>query len=133
MNILIVEPDALLGRLYRELLHHEGHEVWLSPTAQGAIHAADEHKPDLVLLEMQLVSHSGVEFLYEFRSYGDWADIPVVVISQVPPAEFSASRDILYEELGVQAYHYKPRTSLAQLRHIVAAFSRRNRQQAAEI
>jgi len=119
MRILLVEPDRLLAETYKKALHAAGHTVHIAPTAQAAIQAADEHRPDFVLLELQLVSHSGIEFLYEFRSYPEWQNIPVSIISNVPPGEFYESWDILKDQLGVVAYRYKPRTSLAALRRLV--------------
>ena len=119
MNILLVEPDKLLADTYTRALQHDGYKVKMAPTAQAAIFAADERRPDLVLLEVQLVSHSGIEFLYEFRSYPEWQDIPVIIVSHVPPGEFADSWGLLKNELGVSAYRYKPRTSLRALLKIV--------------
>jgi len=119
MHILLVEPDKLLARSECQALEQAGHSVMVAATAQVAIQAADERRPDIVLLELQLVSHSGIEFLYEFRSYSDWQSIPVVALTQVPPAEFSGSAELLKHELGVVAYHYKPRTSLTKICRIV--------------
>jgi DNA-binding response OmpR family regulator len=120
MNILIVEPDRLLARTYAEMLQADGHKVMCTANAQQAIFAVDELQPDLVLLELQLVSHSGIEFLYEFRSYPEWQDIPVVILSQVPPAEFLDSWELLKGELGVIDYLYKPHTTLTKLQKIVS-------------
>lgn len=119
MNILLVEPDRLLARSYAQALQNDGHRVLCSPNAQQAIFAADELVPDLVVLELQLVSHSGIEFLYEFRSYPDWQNIPVVILSQVPPAEFVDNWQLLQEQLGVIEYLYKPHTTLAKLQKAV--------------
>jgi DNA-binding response OmpR family regulator len=94
---------------------HAGHEVQAAGSAQAAIMSADVIRPDLVILELQLVEHSGIEFLYEFRSYPEWQAVPVIVQSQVPPAEFAGSWQLLQDELGVRAYLYKPRTALVQL------------------
>lgn len=123
MNILLVEPDRLLAQAYAQALQHAGHKVRVAPTAQAAIFAADERRPDLVLLEVQLVSHSGIEFMYEFRSYPEWQGIPVVIVSHVPPGEFADSWDLLKNELGVKAYRYKPRTSLAALLRLINEFA----------
>jgi len=115
MNILLVEPDRALAKTYAATLIDAGHNVVAAATAQSAIQAADAMKPDLVILELQLVEHSGIEFLYEFRSYSDWKSIPVVVQSYVPPAEFNDSWELLKNELGVQAYLYKPIATLKLL------------------
>ena len=123
MKILLVEPDVLLAQTYTGALEHAGHEVNVAGTAQTAIHAADDTTPDLVVLEMQLVSHSGIEFLYEFRSYDDWRDVPVLALSQVPPGEFMGTWELLQSELGVRKYLYKPRTTLAKLLKTVDEFA----------
>ena len=118
-QILLIEPDRILARTYAEALRSVGHLVRISSTAQTAIHAADELIPDVVILELQLVAHSGVEFLYEFRSYVDWQAIPVVILSSVPPVEFSKSTLVLKQQLDVHSYHYKPQTSIMNLQRIV--------------
>ena len=123
MNILLIEPDRILAKTYQKALQQAGHIVHLSTTAQSAIYNADKHAPDLIVLELQLVSHSGVEFLYEFRSYPEWQSTPVIVVSNVPPGEFSDSWDVLKDQLGVVAYRYKPRTSLKTLIRVVDEFA----------
>ncbi len=122
MQILLVEPDTLLAQTYKQTLESAGHEVVVDGTAQGAVLAADLSKPELVILELQLASHGGIEFLYEFRSYPDWQHIPVMVLSHVPPAEFADNWKLLQHELGVEKYLYKPRTSLAKLERMVNQF-----------
>lgn len=114
-DILLIEPDLILAKTYQQALAHEGHRVKVCAGAQSGILAADQHAPELVILELQLVEHSGVEFLYEFRSYPEWQNVPVVVHSNVPPGEFSESWRLLKNELGVAAYLYKPRASLREL------------------
>jgi len=114
-QILIIEPDVRLAALYGDALRMRQYRVVTVTTAQDAILAADDKKPDLVLLELQLTAHGGVEFLYEFRSYADWQAVPIVVMSAVPSVEFESSQQLLFEQLGVVAYHYKPRTNLQKL------------------
>ncbi len=121
-QILLIEPDHVLGETYRQAFLHLGDSVIICSSAQSAITAADALQPDIVILELQLIEHSGIEFLYEFRSYPEWRKIPVIVLSSVPPAEFGSSRDMLINELGVSIYHYKPQTSLRGLLASVRTF-----------
>ncbi len=114
-DILLIEPDRLLADTYLEALAAAGHSVGVCAGAQAGVLVADQTRPDLVVLELQLTSHSGIEFLYEFRSYPDWQDIPVVVHTNVPPTEFDTNQQLLKDELGVVAYLYKPQTTLAEL------------------
>lgn len=114
-QILLLEPDRLLAKTYYGALQHAGHTVQICASAQSGVFCADDLCPDVVIAELQLVGHSGIEFLYEFRSYPDWQDVPVVIHTNVPASEFSCSWHILREELGVSCYLYKPVTSLSQL------------------
>jgi DNA-binding response OmpR family regulator len=114
-HILLLEPNRLLAKTYMSALRRAGHTVQVCTTAQSAIFCADEQAPDLVIMELQLVGHSGVEFLYELRSYPDWQQLPVIIATTVPAGEFKESWSILRRELGVAAYHYKPLLSLRKL------------------
>jgi DNA-binding response OmpR family regulator len=114
-NILLIEPDRVLAETYGQAILAAGHKVAIAPGAQSGILVADQFQPDLVIIELQLVEHSGIEFLYEFRSYPDWQEIPVIIQSQVPPREFNASIQLLKDELGIKEYLYKPHATLKQL------------------
>jgi CheY-like chemotaxis protein len=114
-HILLIEPDRVLAETYKRALESENYTVTPVNGAQAGIIATDEHLPDGVILELQLVGHSGIEFLYELRSYPDWQDIPVIIHSHVPPLEFAGSGPIMTEQLGVSAYLYKPHTTLERL------------------
>ncbi len=114
-RILLLEPDRLLAGTYKAALMAAGYKVVVCAGAQAAIMAADQNKPDMVILELQLVEHSGIEFLYEFRSYPEWQDIPVIIQTVIPSAEFAESQHLLKNELGVRVFLYKPHTSLRSL------------------
>lgn len=115
MHVILLEPDRLLAETYCQALIHAGHTVTPCASAQGAVMAADQQTPDLVIMELQLIEHSGIEFLYEFRSYSEWQTIPVIIQSQVPPSEFNANWQALKQQLGIETYLYKPHTSLQKM------------------
>lgn len=122
-RVLLLEPDCLLARAYIEALRGRGHEVNWATNAQVAINLADQTRPDIVIVEVQLVEHSGIEFLYELRSYDDWQDLPAIIHSQVPVQEFFGCDTLLSQELGVRTYLYKPRTTLKDLLACVSQLS----------
>jgi DNA-binding response OmpR family regulator len=114
-HVLLIEPDRLLAKTYLGALKTAKHSGQVCVSAQSAVFCIDEQMPDIIVMELQLIGHSGIEFLYELRSYTDWQSIPIVVMSGVPAGEFQGSWALLKEELGVHSYHYKPLTSLRQL------------------
>lgn len=113
-RILLLEPDRLLASQYHDFLAGQGHEVQVFADAQGAIVATDAVKPEIIIIELLLAGHSGIEFLYELRSYTEWHDIPVIVLSRIPPAETGLT-DKTMKELRIAAVLYKPNTSLKKL------------------
>ena len=114
-KILLIEPDRLLAETYRRALETAGYKVSVCAGAQTAVLVADKIQPQLVIAELQLVEHSGIEFLYEFRSYPEWQSIPVLIHTQVPISEFADSWSIMHEQLNVAGYLYKPDTNLHKL------------------
>lgn len=114
-NILLIEPNTLLARLYQQILATKDYRVAHVTSAQAAIDAADSQTPDVVVLEIQLPKHNGIEFLHEFRSYPEWGNVPVILHTFVPPDNLSAVAEPLKRDLGITAILYKPKTSLDQL------------------
>ncbi len=117
-HILLVEPDLVLGRLYSQALERSGYGVSHAADAQSAINAADTRRPNVVVLEMQLALHSGAAFLYEFRSYVDWVDIPVVLHTLISESRLLPYQEAL-NELGVSDVLYKPEASLQSLLSVI--------------
>lgn len=114
-DILMLEPDAVLARTYQQVFELHDHTVRQAVSAQDAVFLVDERKPDVVIVELQLAAHSGIEFLYELRSYPEWQYIPVLIHSCIPPIEFENSRELLKDLLMVRKYLYKPQTTLQAL------------------
>lgn len=114
MRILLIEPDKLLADIYQKALKQAGHKVDWVADAQAAIHSIDKKRPDLIILEVQLGAHNGVEFLYELRSYGEWSAIPVIVLSRLSQEDIGLSSAVK-SNLGIVGYFYKPSTNLAGL------------------
>ncbi len=119
MNILLVEPDKKLGVIYASGLEAAGHSVQWAAHAQDAVHLADANRPELIILELQLAGHNGIEFLYEFRSYPEWQGIGVVLLTLVPPASLQITQAMM-DRLGIIGCLYKPATTIKQLVSVIA-------------
>jgi CheY-like chemotaxis protein len=114
-NILLLETDHILAKNLSKYLRGLGHKVTWCVEPQEAIDKADKKQPDVIILDLMLANHrSGVEFLYEFRSYPEWQNLPVVIFSHVAAEDLRGCFDSL-KQLNVAAYRYKPTTSLSDL------------------
>lgn len=113
-RLLIIEPDFILGRTYRDYFGTAGYQVDICGSIQEAVNQLDRELPDLIVLELQLSSHNGFEFLYEMRTYPEWNHIPVLVHTMVP-LHVSKVDNLVKQQLGIVDYLYKPTTSLSKL------------------
>lgn len=114
IQVLLVEPDKLLSKTYLSAFAAAGIKARGISNAQDAIVAIDKHRPRLVVLELQLAQHNGVEFLYELRSHSDLGQIPVLLHTLIPDSDLALTEQVK-EQLGIVGYLYKPQTSLQQL------------------
>lgn len=117
-HILLIEPDKVLAKTYKAALGRAGFLVDWQPNAQGAISSVDSKLPALIVLDVQLPKHNGVEFLYELRSYPDWQNIPVVILSAVTEDELGLTSQAK-TKLSIAGYLYEPHTKLSELIQVV--------------
>lgn len=72
-RILIVEDETLVGLQYEDVLTRAGFTVIdIASTAEDAIHAVEDHKPELILMDIRLAgSRDGVDTAIEiFKRFG---------------------------------------------------------------
>lgn len=117
--ILLMEPDKLLAQSYIAVLQQAGYQVFWQSSAQTALSILEEQSIELVILELCLANHNGVEFLHEVRSYPEWDKIPILLHTMVPRSSRGLGK-AYWSQLGIVGYLYKPQTNLKQLVAAVA-------------
>lgn len=122
-RVLILSSDRRLGGQAAAYLKSKGYEARAHTEPQQAISAANTQPPDIAVIDLLLAGRSGVEFLYELRSYPEWQNIPVILSGNQQPADISPFRDA-FDLLGVSAYLPAPLTSLAILEQHIRSFLR---------
>lgn len=113
-RILFIESDRIFGANARSIMKRAGHEVNWHVDPQTAMDSADSKHPDIIILDLALAGRSGLEFLYEFRSYPEWSDVPAVIYSNVPIDEFGAET-ASFNQLNIAAYYHKPAVSITNV------------------
>lgn len=81
MRALIVEDDPGIAHLLREVLAARGYEVEAVADGALALGAAQDRRPDVILLDIGLPNVHGFGVLTELREDPALAEVPVVVIS----------------------------------------------------
>ena len=83
--ILVVDDDAPILLLMRNLLREFGFEPVAANSGPEALAEAKKRKPDLILLDRNMPGMSGDEVLAEMRSDGgDLASVPVLMLTGEP-------------------------------------------------
>ncbi len=118
MRVLIVEPSKDLAGIISESFIQEDIIADVAHTAQAGISRADKNKPDIVVLELLISEHNGLEFIHEFKSYHDWFDIPIIIYSDLSSEELGRAVG-WREDMNIIGHLYKPTASLKELKEYV--------------
>jgi two-component system cell cycle response regulator DivK len=80
-TVLIVEDNELNMKLFHDLL--EAHDIGTVQTNDGrnVLELAREHKPDLILMDIQLPEVSGLEVTKWLKDDEELKHIPVIAIT----------------------------------------------------
>ena len=79
--ILIVEDNDKNLKLVRDILRFQGYRTIEAVTAGQGISLAGEHRPDLILMDIQLPDMDGGTALTQLRGEPTTANIPVVALT----------------------------------------------------
>ena len=102
-TIVIIEDDQVISQMYRMKFESDGFTVHVAGNGADGISVAEETKPDLILLDMQMPGMNGDEALAEIRKH-DWGkDIPVIVLTNL--GEEEAPKHL--RSLGIESYIVK--------------------------
>jgi CheY-like chemotaxis protein len=82
--LLFVDDDYLTLETYEKIFSISGFDVLLADSGRVALELADEHKPDLIILDMSLPRMDGLTLLNLLKSSPSTRDIPVVMTSASP-------------------------------------------------
>ena len=117
-RILVIEDDRILRKACRTSLSKRGFVVLTASDGEEGIRQAEEHTPDLILLDMRMPKLSGAETLAALKQNEKTKTIPVVILSN------SSSEGVLHEAetLGAAGYLVKASLSLRELGDRVAEF-----------
>jgi two-component system, cell cycle response regulator DivK len=79
--VLIVEDNEKNMKLVRDILQVKGYRTLEAGTAEQGLALAGEHRPDLILMDIQLPDLDGVAALKRLRSEPTTASIPAVALT----------------------------------------------------
>ncbi len=80
-TVLIVEDNELNMKLFHDLLEAYGYETLEARTGPEALKLAAQHRPDLILMDIQLPEVSGLEVTQKIKANPDLAEIPIIAVT----------------------------------------------------
>jgi two-component system cell cycle response regulator DivK len=80
-KILIVEDNELNMKLFNDLLEAQGYETLQTREGLQALGLARQHRPDLILMDIQLPEISGLEVAKWLKDDEELAHIPIIAVT----------------------------------------------------
>jgi two-component system cell cycle response regulator DivK len=118
-TVLIVEDNELNMKLFHDLMEAHGYNILQTRDGMEALKLARQHRPDLILMDIQLPEVSGLEVTKWIKEDDDLRAIPVIAVTAF--AMKGDEEKIL--QGGCEAYIAKP-ISVAQFLSTVERFLR---------
>ncbi|MDF2095429.1 response regulator [Fodinicurvata sp. CAU 1616] len=103
-RILVVEDNELNMKLFHDLLEAQGYSVLQTRDGLDALRIAREHRPDLILMDIQLPEVSGLEVTKWLKEDDELRRIPVIAVT----AFAMKGDEEKIREGGCEAYIAKP-------------------------
>jgi two-component system cell cycle response regulator DivK len=116
-SVLIVEDNELNMKLFHDLLEAHGYDTLQTRTGIEALQLARDHRPDLILMDIQLPEVSGLEVTKWIKEDEDIASIPVIAVT----AFAMKGDEERIRQGGCEAYISKP-ISVAKFLETVRAY-----------
>jgi two-component system cell cycle response regulator DivK len=103
-TVLIVEDNELNMKLFHDLLDAHGYQTLQTRDGMEALELARQHRPDLILMDIQLPEVSGLEVTKWLKEDDKLRNIPVVAVT----AFAMKGDEERIREGGCEAYISKP-------------------------
>ena len=117
-TVLYVEDNEMNRKIVRQLLKPTAYKLIEAHDGEAGLAAALEHRPDLILMDIQLPKISGIEATRKLRAEQATAATPIIAITS-----FALSGDDQKaKDAGATAYlakPYSPRDLLQLIRKLV--------------
>ncbi len=103
-TVMIVEDNDLNMKLFHDLLDAHGYQTLQTRNGMEALEQARKHRPDLILMDIQLPEVSGLEVTKWLKEDDNLRSIPVVAVT----AFAMKGDEERIREGGCEAYISKP-------------------------
>lgn len=121
--IYVVEDDRNICEIESYALKNNGYKVEIFPNAESFYEKMEQHKPDLILLDVMLPDEDGFHILQKLRSNRETRDIPVLMVT-AKSTEIDKVRGL---DMGADDYLTKPFGVMELISRVKALLRRSHR------
>lgn len=86
-KILVADDDQSLVRTLTWILKENGYDVVTAPGGEGLLQMLETERPNLLLLDIMMPKTDGLQLLERLKADERFRDLPVLMISSMPPEE----------------------------------------------
>ena len=121
-RILLAEDNDLNRRTFVDYLSACGHTTLVAVNGEEAVRLADELRPDLILMDVQMPKMDGLEATRRIRAHPEIAQIPIIALTALA----MVGDDVRCMQAGLDKYLTKP-VNLRELNTVINEFLTRPR------
>jgi DNA-binding response OmpR family regulator len=114
-KLVIVEDDMAIATMYQFKLEQSGYEVVLALDGVSALKVIDEHRPEVILLDLMLPLMTGSEVLAKLRETEWGKNLKVIVLTNINEDQAPAE----LRQLAIDRYVVKAQYTPSQVTGIV--------------
>lgn len=103
-RVVVVDDSPTVATVIKYFMENEGFEVFLAADGREGLEAVKEHRPDVIISDVNMPGMDGIEMVRELRSHPDTAGTLILMLTSEDSVE-SEARGL---EVGADDYILKP-------------------------
>ncbi len=116
-TVLVVDDELCICETLCALLEEEGYHCIRASNGREGLAAADQQKPDLVIVDVMMPLMDGRDMVWAMRANGRYSNVPILMMSAARSAPD-------HEQTGYDAFLQKPFSIEAVLEQVTRLLNR---------
>ena len=87
-TIMLVDDERDFQEIYTIMLDGQGYNLTYAYDGDEAMQMLNDNVPDLIILDMIMDMVTGDTFFLHLKSFQEFSDIPIIIISSIPQNQY---------------------------------------------
>ncbi|MFN8379849.1 MAG: response regulator [Anaerolineae bacterium] len=120
-KVLVVDDEPDNVDVVRLILEFSDSTVWSAASADECMALLEQTTPNILLIDIQMPSVSGIDLLARIRERDEWRDIPAVAVTAY---SMEGDRDRILDA-GFDGYLSKPITAMTLVDDLISMLDKK--------